>query len=275
MDQTKKVFPLLEYYTNQIEENKYDKEKKEKASSDYKLYIKDRILEAMRIGYTMLIDDVANILDLEEAYIRRTLLDKLEYIILPLGAADVFNVKEMPQFNFMELRIRRWKKIYIRESSFAKFMETYIFIQAPYQKIHYDETRNTYVATKNEKGKESIYYKEYPYYNRYNYHFIRKSNYIEIIAKKKTEEFYRKTKGDIIASYTNEEIDSTRLNHEMELLSAAERNQTFRINAYLNEVEKYAEEQGLIKLKLKLDLESTLSEKKNDVIFYNYPETKK
>lgn len=266
MDQTQRVFPLLEHLQKEIKETAKDKEKKERAQQAYNAYLTQCILAAMEEGYTLLIDDIVKILDLEEAYIRRKILEEIDYIILPSGAADVFNCTNMPHLDFMALRLRRWKKVFIKQASFEAFMEKHIKLLAPYQMIRFDVEQARYVPTLNAHGKEEILYQELPYHLSYHYRFIRKSNYISYVSKKKTEAFYRKTKGDIIEAYEAQLIDKERLEVEMALLQKAIADQAYTIEAYQNEVDKYATLEGRVKFKL---CWPTATQKKNDIILYS------
>lgn len=265
MNQTKRVFPLLDVYLKQLKEA--EKEKKQKAQQAYNDYLTAQILVAIDEGYTMLIDDIVKLLDLEEAYVRRKILESLDYIILPAGAAEVFTCENMPHLNFMQLRIRRWKKIYICKASFEKFMEKHLFIEAPYQKIRYDHEKGRYIPIANANGKEKIEYNAIAYHFSYGYRFIRKSNYLLYVSQKKTEAFYRKTKSDIICAYEENRIDKKRLEQEMALFSEAIRDNAICIEAYQNEVEKFAWQEG--RIKFKLCLEEASHSKKNDIILYN------
>ena len=267
MDQTQRVFPLLEPLQKEIKKAARDKGKREKAQQAYSAYLTQCILSAMEEGYILLIDDIVKILDLEEAYIRRKVLEELDYIILPSGAAEVFNCTNMPNLDFMALRLRRWKKVFIKQASFEAFMEKHIKLLAPYQMIRFDVEKGRYVPTLNERGKEEILYQELPYHLQYQYRFIRKSNYISYVSKKKTESFYRKTKGDIIEAYEAQLIDKERLEKEMALLQKAIADQTYTIEAYQNEVDKYASLEGRVKFKLCLSALET--QKKNDIILYS------
>lgn len=267
MNHTEKFFPLVEIYQKKIKAA--EKEKKENLQQEYTHYITMQVKEALKEGYTLLIDDIVRQLDLEEAYIRKTILEQLEYIILPSGGAEAFTVQEMPIFNFMELRIRRWKKVYIQKASFEKFMKDHLFIQAPYQNIYYDKEMGRYRPEKNKCGKEEILWHDLPYTLSLSQRFIRKSTYVAYATKKKTEAFYRKTKGDIIVAYEEGLIDSERLKTEMATLALAIKENTYNLQAYQNEAEKLAQSERRIKIKLCVNLQDKNKGKKNDIILYD------
>lgn len=267
MDYTYEVFPLLESYLTQIKQLKKESKTKKDLLREYTQYIISQIQSSMQAGYTLRIDDLAEYLDLEEAYVRRTLLPYLDYIVLPAGAAEAFTAQQMPHLSFMALRLYKWKKILISKVSFETFLERYLWIQAPYQNIRWDPEKVCYVPCTNKSGKEEILYQDIPYKKAYELEFIRKSNYIEYVSEKKTEAFYRKTKGDIVYAYEQKWIDKQRLKQEMELLSEAKNKHRLVMTAYQNEVERYAFLEGRVKIKLSLDIEK--SNKKNDVILYS------
>ena len=148
--------------------------------------------------------------------------------------------------SFLEMRIKRWKRLFIHKGSFDKFLETHLMLFVPYTKLKWHEGFKKYVSAGGD---------EYgvPYQTCLKPKLVRKCNIAERIEKRKVEEFIRKTKNDITHARMQGLISSQRLLEEMEALSLQK--DWLTVPVHNQEIKKYIEKTAGYRLQLYKDVE--------------------
>ncbi|MGL4798043.1 MAG: hypothetical protein ACRCWY_01415, partial [Cellulosilyticaceae bacterium] len=197
-------------------------------------------------GYTLIVEDIATFLDIDEKQVRANIIPKLEYIRAPEGAADFFDVSYTPHMSFLEMRIKKWKRLFIQKESFEAFLKAYVMMYVPYTNICWHEKKGRY--EKVGAGEVAI-----PYPDGIRPTFVRKCNIAPIIEARKTEDFIRKTKNDITYARQLGLISSERLQEEMAYLSNCKPHMFVQVHN--QEIKNYVEKTPCYKFHLYKDLE--------------------
>lgn len=163
--------------------------------------------------FSLIVDDIATFLDVDEKYVRLNILPHLDYITLPSGASEAFTPSNHPNMSFVDLRIRRWKKILINQQSFQRYLTEHLFFCIPFSQLQLDD-----VLHQRHFSHASHY--EYPYQSQLfpDLKLIRKCNIAHLVEVRKRDDFIRKTKNDITHARELGLIDAERLTQEITLL---------------------------------------------------------
>lgn len=238
MDLSSSLFKDLSKYDEAVKRNKrvaYNKEDIQIAKKQRLTYLIQTIHHAIyEQGFSLIVDDIAAYLNVDEKYVRLNILPHLNYIVLPSGASEAFTPEKNPSMSFVELRIKKWKKVFIEAASFIEFLESHLFLCVPYSTITFDPSKGQYSHV------ETTEY-ELPYSKVLHTHLslTRKCNIAEKVESKKREEFKRKTRNDITHAKQLGLIDSERLKKEM--LYLVEQCEKIPMPVHNQEIAKYIE----------------------------------
>lgn len=76
--------------------------------------------DAYEDGYTLTIEHVCKVLNLEERHVKNSVLPQLDYILAPNYAGKFFTTSE--DLPFWQRRLLKWKKIFINKDSLTNFL---------------------------------------------------------------------------------------------------------------------------------------------------------
>lgn len=194
-------------------------------------YILEGMQQALIIEkYTLIIEDIANFLDIDEKQVRANILPYLDYVRVPEGAADFFTIENTSTMSFLEMRIKKWKRIFIHQPSFESFLLNHLVMYCPYTNIRWSDKNGKYIPVS--LGETPV-----PYNPNFNATFTRKCNISHVIRARKISDLIRKTKNDITHARMLGLISPERLQHELEILS--ERSYKLDVPVHNQEIKNY------------------------------------
>lgn len=231
----------------------------------------DRLL--MKDGYTLILDDICVMLDVEDRYVRNIILPHLDYVIAPAFSGNYF-INNM-DFPIWKQRYLKWKKIFINKDSFIKYLCSYVYI------TYYDISEiddNGQIIYKENKALLDSFLAEGLLNGEVE--IIRKCNIKDIVIKEKFSSFIEKAKKDIVRweekeilnilseNLNDEELAKRKMRIEeekaaLDSLTAAKLN----IKAYDKEIKDYLLKNVNQKIELQ-NPESILNEKNKSSILY-------
>lgn len=246
MDRSSEFFGELEEYNKIIKDligqEEVDEEALWQAQENKRRYIVSGMDRALfKEGYSLLVEDVAKFLDIDEKQVRGNIIPHVDHIMAPEGSADFFNIEDTPQMKFLDMRIKRWKRLFIKADSFQDFLEKHLVIYCPYTKLTWSEEQQRLVA--DGEGETPI-----PYPRGMEAKLVKKSNISSIIRQRKIADLVRKTKNDITHARLLDQITAERLKDEMEYLSEASR--TLDVTVHTQEVLVYIKKTNHYRLHL-------------------------
>ncbi|WP_054743992.1 hypothetical protein [Cellulosilyticum ruminicola] len=159
-------------------------------------------------GYTLLVEDIAKLLDIDEKHVRFNVIPEVDYIVAPQGAVEYFTLEHRPDLHFLEMQVQKWKRIFINEASFYRYLKEYLYVCCPYSQITWNESFQKYECT----GENYI---EIPYDEKMASNFIRSCNIAHIIKIRKREELFKRTEKEIVKARALGLISQNRLEQEM------------------------------------------------------------
>lgn len=253
MNKSNDFFGLLSDFEKQLKDLAKDKIHNAEAISLLQERKQHYIIESMKKAltekdYMLLVDDVAKFLDIDEKQVRFNIIPHVDYIIAPEGSAAFFSIEENKNMTFLEMRIKKWKRIFISQKSLEAFLTRHLVIYCPYTKIRWDENQNQYVAEREEEM--PLAYRE-----GMALQLTRKSRISAIVKEKKTNDLIRKTKNDITHARMLGLISAERLKvemehlarmkefidvpvHNQEIMSYIKKTTNYRLHLYKNEEDK-------------------------------------
>ena len=169
-------------------------------------------------GYSMIVDDICTLLDLDEKYVRSTILPYVDHFQCPKYSADFFVWGT--GLDFLEMARKRNKRVFVNVDSFNKYLEEHLVIKCPYVKIYYDEDISRYAASERTKdGKPKIDYADISYKVAYDLSFLKTTSLQLFLAQKKKASLLKTTKSNIISTYSNVDSGLTKeeLKEQMEI----------------------------------------------------------
>lgn len=164
-------------------------------------------------GYSLLVEDIAKFLDIDEKQVRFNVIPYVDYIVAPQGAVEYFTLDSRPDMYFLDMQIQKWKRIFVNEESFYEYLKEYLYIGCPYTQIRWNEKRGKYEAA----GEGST---EIPYSREMSATLIRSCNVSHIIKTRKREELFKRTEKEIVKARALKLISQKRLEEEMGYLRA-------------------------------------------------------
>ena len=185
-------------------------------------------------GYSIIVEDIAQFLDIDEKQVRANIVPQLDYITAPEGAAEFFIPEENTQMTFLEMRIKKWKRLFINKDSFENFLERHLVLYCPYTSICWNDEMGQYIATG--QGETPL-----PYRKEITPSLIRKCNIADIIRNIKIADLVRKTKNDITKARMLGLISVERLKEEEEIVANMHKNNAITVQVHNQEIKKYIE----------------------------------
>ncbi|MGL4736868.1 MAG: hypothetical protein ACRCW2_05370 [Cellulosilyticaceae bacterium] len=217
MNKSPDFFSQLETFEKQIKALSKDKKVNTEAIETLQDSKQQYILKGMEKAiyeedYTLLVDDLAKFLDIDEKQVRFNIIPYVDYVIAPEGSAAFFSIEANKQMTFLEMRIKKWKRLFISEKSFKAFLTRHLVIYCPYTNIKWCEVQNQFIS--NGEGEKPIAYTE-----GMPLELTRKSRIAALVRSKKHSDLIRKTKNDITHARMLGLISAERLKEEMEYLA--------------------------------------------------------
>lgn len=246
MDRSLKFFDELNVFEKKIkkitQQNYQNTDLLTEALLEKSQYIMKKMTQAIHSeGYHLIVEDIARFLDLDEKQVRANIIPYLDYIRVPEGAADFFTIEQQQEMSFLEMRIKKWKRLFIQRESFDSFLERHLVLYCPYTEIQWSEKEMRHVAIG--KGETAL-----PYSHKLNVRLVRKCNIASIIRESKINDLIRKTKNDITHAKMLGLISSDRLKAEMAYLSECK--DTLDVPVHNQEIKNYIEKHLHYKLHL-------------------------
>lgn len=168
--------------------------------------VKEGMAQAVeKEGYSLLVEDIARFLDIDEKHVRFNVIPFVDYIIAPQGAVEYFTLDNRPDLYFLDMQIYKWKRIFINQASFERYLSKYLMICCPYMRLDIPNPQ---------KQKEPCYI-EIPYLAPINASLIRSCNITHIIEKRKRNDLFERTEKEIVKAKALGHISQKRLEKEM------------------------------------------------------------
>lgn len=210
-------------------------------------------------GYTLLVEDISKLLDIDEKHVRFNIIPFVDHIVAPQGAVEYFTLESRPDMNFLDMQIQKWKRIFINEESFYQYLNEYLYICCPYTRLSWNEAHQKYEAL----GEEVI---EIPYTKEMAAQFIRSCNISNIIQKRKREELFKRTEKEIVKARALKLISQERLEKEMGYLRAQIKETEFVVST--QEIKQFLKKNQYDYYQLKLYKSDDNGNKVKSTVFY-------
>lgn len=159
-------------------------------------------------GYNLLVEDIARFLDIDEKHVRFNVIPYVDYIVAPQGAVEYFTLDHRKDMHFLDMQVQKWKRIFINQESFYKYLQEYLYICCPCTCLKWSDQLNKY-----EPLGEG--YTEVPYEKALEAKLIRSCNVAYIIKERKREELFKRTEKEIVKARALKLISQERLEAEM------------------------------------------------------------
>ena len=192
---------------------KFNNENEDKLLIDKAIHC---MIEAFAIHeYTLTIEHICKVLNLEERHAKNTILPCLDYILAPTHAGQYFTSDACMDMPFWERRMLKWKKLFINKDSFKKFIQDHVTMTI----VHIQEKEEKQDMTPipiSESLADALINKKVNAYRR--------CNLKDIILKQKLYRFQDKTIKDIRywqgkQSFSEKPAAAIRAEQEIKLLS--------------------------------------------------------
>lgn len=159
-------------------------------------------------GYNLLVEDIARFLDIDEKHVRFNVIPYVDYIVAPQGAVEYFTLDHRKDMHFLDMQVQKWKRIFINQESFYKYLQEYLYLCCPYTRLRWNEYLSKYESL----GED---YTEIPYTNVLEAQLIRSCNVAYIIKERKRAELFKRTEKEIAKARALKLISQERLEAEM------------------------------------------------------------
>lgn len=210
-------------------------------------------------GYTLLVEDIAKFLDIDEKHVRFNVIPEVDYIVAPQGAVEYFTLENRSDMYFLDMQVQKWKRIFINEASFYKYLQEYLYICCPYSKISWNEQLKKYELLAEE-------YIEIPYTKELVASLIRSCNIAYIIKERKREELFKRTEKEIMKARALKLISQERLEKEMGYLRKQINAIQFVVST--QEIKQFLKKNRYMYYQLKLYKKDACGNKVKSTVFY-------
>lgn len=210
-------------------------------------------------GYTLLVEDIARFLDIDEKHVRFNVIPEVDYIVAPQGAVEYFTLEHRPDMYFLDMQVQKWKRIFINAESFYQYLQEYLYVYCPYSKIKWNEQLNKYELVEED-------YVEIPYSKEMTAQLIRSCNVAHIIKERKREELFKRTEKEIVKARALKLISQERLEKEMGYLRAQINTIEFVVST--QEIKQFLKKNRYSYYQLKLYKKDACDNKVKSTVFY-------
>lgn len=272
-DQSTVYFPEEKYLKERLKQLEKTGLKYEDVKARYDEALEQRqkaVLKGMKQaiesdGYTLLVEDIAKFLDIDEKHVRFNVIPEVDYIVAPQGAVEYFTLEHRPDLYFLDMQVQKWKRIFINEASFYNYLKEYLYVCCPYSQIVWNESLQKYEYT----GEEYI---EIPYTKEMGASFIRSCNIAHIIKFRKRDELFKRTEKEVVKARALGLISQTRLEQEMGYL----REQINKIQFVVStqEIKQFLKKNNYMYYQLKLYKKDENGNKVKSTVFYWFTDMK-
>lgn len=213
-------------------------------------------------GYTYTVDDICEILDVEDRFVRNTIVPNVLHVNVPALACEYF--KDNLSYPFWKQRYLKWKKLFINKDCFIDYLRCNLKIVTQEKKDgvmqEIKQDIDEYLLNDILEGKVNL---------------VRRCNVKDLVVKEKINKFFAKTVKDI-NRWKAEKIENTADKDEIKKIERrAEKEleelhllnyKNINIKSYDKEVNDYLNVHNHVKLELVKD-----GNKKNPIIYIFIP----
>lgn len=214
------------------------------------LTLKQLIIKGMKQsfnenGFNLTRQEISEVLDISEEQVRKYIIPFCDYIDTPEGSVDFFSLDVSPQMKLMDMRILKWKKLFIKRESFYDYLRKKLLIPCPYSNFEwYTDEKGTNRTRCIGEGVNKINLTEgiIQAIKSGEIRFKRKANIADVIVEQKREAIFRKSKNEINNALRlyhlglEPSIDVER--HEEEIKYAHDKVSNMKITVYNGEIEQ-------------------------------------